>query len=327
MIKMKMIKPIIMILLIVASISLLSGCVENFTVFTEGWESKNTEGTTVRLWGRLAIAQAPDNWKEGFVWDTESHDDINLYANKEWASGYSGLNTFYLDVENLDRTQTYHYRAFAEFQGTSSKVFNGINRQFLPGRPIVISKWATDVEQTSAVLEGNLEFMGGAVTCEVFFIYGDDPDALLEETTHQTMTSTGDFNASLTGLTKCETIYYKAIAINDVDTNDGLVLTVTPGQASVETYSPDNVGVDNADLKGKLWHLGGAEECDVWFIYSDTSAEELDESSDHQTMTTTGDFTINIDNLAPDTTYWYRAVADNEECDYAYGDIKQFTTG
>ncbi len=307
--------------------SVLSGCIEYFTVFTEGWENMNTEATAVRIWGRLSLLQSPDNWKEGFVWDTEEHDELDLYANKELATWHTGLNTFYLDIEDLDRTTIYHYRAFAEYQGPSSKVYKGIDKTFLPGRPIVFSKWAVDVELNSAVLLGNLGFMGGASSCEVFFVYGDDPDLMLDETPHQILTSTGDFNASLTDLEKCETIYYKAIAINDVDTVDGIILTVTPGQAGVETYTPDDVGVDYAVLPGKLWHLGGVETCEVWFEYGDDNPNNLDENTTHQIMNTTGDFTAYIGGLKLNTTYWFRAVADNAECGIAYGSIKEFKTG
>jgi hypothetical protein len=319
-------KFVILMVSTLVCFSVLSGCLEVFTVFTEGWENMNTEATAVRIWGRLSLLQAPDNWEEGFVWDTEKHDDLDLYAHKEWATWHTGFNTYYLDIEDLDRTTTYHYRAFAEYQGPNSKVYHGIDRTFLPGRPVVHTLWATDVELNSAILRGNLGFMGGASSCEVFFVYGDDPDLMLDETPHQTLTSTGDFNASLTNLEKCVTIYYKAVAINDVDTTDGLILNVTPGQAGVETYLPPEVGIDYAVFKGKLWHLGGVETCEVWFEYGDDSPNNLDENTTHQTMNTTGEFTAYVGGLKSGTTYWFRAVADNAECGIAYGSIKEFKT-
>ena len=60
--------------------------------------------------------------------------------------------------------------------------------------------------------------MGGAVECEVFFRYGTDPNNLDMETPKEVMTSTGDFNYEITGLTSCQTYYYRAIADNDADT-------------------------------------------------------------------------------------------------------------
>ena len=139
------------------------------------------------------------------------------------------------------------------------------------------------------------------------------------------MTSTGDFNFTLTGLATCVTIYYKAIAVNDVDTVDGWILNVTPGQSGVQTYLPSEIGTDYAILEGRLLYLGGEPTCEVGFEYSDQSPDNFDQSTDPQTMNATGVYQAYVD-LEPDTTYWVRSAGYNDECDIAYGEVEQFTT-
>jgi len=310
-------------------ISALSGCVGPFTVITGGWENINTEATAVRIWGKLSILEPADEWDEGFVWDTEKHDEIHLYSNMEWADNHGGFNTFSLDIEGLDRTTTYHYRAFAEKQGASSNIRHGDDLTFLPGRPRVETIWPDNDNEVGfnyATIKGRLNFLGGAPSCYVSFNYGLDPDLMTEQTTPVEMTSTGDFNFTLTDLTPCETIYYKAIAENDIDTVDGFIKTATPGQAGVQTYLPSDIGADYAILEGRLLYRGGMPTCEVWFEYGDQSPDNLDQSTTPQTLDAVGVFQENVA-LEPQTTYWVRAAGYNGECEISYGEIEQFTTG
>jgi hypothetical protein len=167
--------------------------------------------------------------------------------------------------------------------------------------------------------------MGGASSCTVYFLYGTDINVLNEKTTPENMTDTGAFSAPLNSLTTNTTYYYKAIAENDVGTWTGFILKVIPGQPVVVTRQPGEIGNDHAILKGELWHTGGTAECNVWFIYSDQSPNQLDQSTAPQALNSTGPFQAYIGNLSTKTKYWYRAVADNGEAQ-GRGDIYEFTT-
>jgi hypothetical protein len=139
------------------------------------------------------------------------------------------------------------------------------------------------------------------------------------------MTAIGTFDASLTSLITNTTYYYKAVAENDADTWGGLILSVIPGQPVVVTRQPGEIGKNHAILKGELWHTGGTTECDVWFVYSDVSPNQFDQSTTPQTMNATGSFQAYIGNLSASTKYWYRAIADNGVAQ-GKGDIYEFTT-
>jgi hypothetical protein len=318
-------KLIITIAPMLLFVLVLSGCTGPGAITTWGWDHTNTEGTAVRLWGHLTLSENFHNWNAWFVWDIESHDDWELYANRVEADNYDALNYFSVDIGDLDRTTEYHYRAVGEHQGVGSVVRMGADATFIPGGPRVWTDNASNIELTSVMLHGQLIHMGGAATCEVFFEYGDDENHLDMETTPEIMTSTGDFEAMISDLESGTTYYYRAIAENDADTWVGLIFSITPGKPVVETYLPTDITSTTAVFHGTLFHMGGPSTCEVWFEYGDDNPNNLDESTPPQVMDTTGSFESYVEGLNSDTTYWVRAVADNGVLTDK-GEIKEFKT-
>lgn len=321
--KVKILATVIPLLILVSA---LSGCIAANAIQTKHWDHINTEGTAVRLWGFLILGENFHNWDGYFVYDTERHDNWELYEFRVEADNYDSFNFFSADVYDLDRTTQYHYRAVGENKDQGATIRVGVDRTFIPGGPRVIVKSVSDIGIDSAVLEGELTHMGGAASCKVWFKYGTDPDNLNMETTYETKTSTGDFNYEITGLTSCQTYYYRAVAENDADTWDSIIyLAVTPAMPIVETYLPNDVTTTSALYRGELFSLGGPESCDVWFEYGDDNPNNLDEISDTINLIAPGEYSIEVDGLKTDTTYWVRAVANNGLCEHK-GEIKEFKT-
>ncbi|MCX6662608.1 MAG: fibronectin type III domain-containing protein [Euryarchaeota archaeon] len=316
--------PIIMAVVLIG-VSCFSGCVGPWAIDTLGWEHIDLEGTVVRIWGQLTISESSDNWNEGFVWDTEPHDDWQDYAYRVWADNHAGLGLFSLNIDNLTRTTEYHYRAFGEYLKGKSQYRVGADVVFIPGGPRVVTDNATGIGLTQATLNGNLWHMGGASSCTVYFLYGTDENALNQQTTPESRTMVGPFTAPLTSLTTNTTYYYKAVAENDADTWSGVISKVTPGQPVVISRQPGEISKDHAILKAELWNTGGTATCTVWFVYSDVSPNQLDQSTPPQIMNATGAFQAYIGNLTAGTTYWYRTVGDNGIAQ-GKGDIIEFST-
>ena len=229
---------------------------------------------------------------------TPVHDNYKDYLYYREADNHAGLGLFSLNINNLSRTTEYHYRAFGEYLKTKNQIRVGGDVVFIPGGPRVATNNASNIGLTSATLKGNLWHMGGAPSCDVYFLYGTDKNALDKKTTPETMTAIGTFEATLIGLITNTTYYYKAVAENDADTWSGLILSVIPGQPVVVTRQPGEIGKNHAILKGELWHTGGTTECDVWFVYSAVSPNQLDQSTTPQTMNATGPFQAYIGNLS-----------------------------
>jgi hypothetical protein len=311
--------------LLLITVSFLSGCIGPNAITTWGWDHINDEGTAVRLWGHLVGTENFHNWNAWFVYDTESHSNWEDYSNRVEADNYDSFNYFSVNISNLTRNIQYHYRAVGENQEQGSTIRVGVDATFIPGGPRVETKNASNVQITSAQLNGRLNHMGGASTCEVFFRYGEDKDNLNIETSHENLSTIADFNAVIIDLTSCKTYYYQAIAINDADTWAGLIFEVTPGLPDVDTFLPTNVTKNTATYNGKLWDLGGPATCEIWLEYGDDNPNNLDETTSHQIVDAAGPFVANVEGLKSATTYWVRAVADNGFCDDK-GEIKEFKT-
>ncbi|UCD13604.1 MAG: hypothetical protein JSW60_08620, partial [Thermoplasmatales archaeon] len=287
---------------------------------------QNEEGTKVSIYGQLTLIQNSKNLNLGFSWDTKSHSNWDEYPNRKEADNYGGLQTFSLNISNLNRTTKYYYRAWGEYKLQKNQIRQGEEKTFIPGGPTVSTHTATNIGLTSAVIRGVLWHMGGAATCEVFFEYGTDEQHLDMETPHQTLNSNTDFSATITNLTICTTYYFRAIAINDADTTVGAIFSVIPGQPYVVTNLPTDVGTTSALFRGELTFLGGASTCDVWFEYDDIDQyPPFDKNTTPQTLNAPGSFDANVENLTPGTTYWVRAVAYNGYCTDE-GEVESFTT-
>jgi hypothetical protein len=295
------------------------------SVDTQDWDHLDTEGTAVRIWGALGLSESIENWNEGFVWDTEAHDNWQDYPNKVWADNYAPINRFSVNIEGLDRFTEYHYRAYVESLPDGETKAVGEDHTFIPGGPRVYTHLASDLDQTSADLNGELGHMGGATSVDVLFEYGEDqasPDIVVGE---QTLTELGSFSTTLTDLESCTKYFFQAVGSNDADTHTGWTLQFSPGEPNASTGLPTDVGTDTATLKGRLWDLAGMPSADVWFRYGDISPDNLDQSTTPQTLDATGEFSEVIGGLNPGTRYWVRAFVDNGLCTNQ-GAIVAFTT-
>jgi hypothetical protein len=309
----------------IVAISSLFGCIQPNPVNTLGWDHVDEGGTAARIWGQLILTESVENWKEGFVWDTQAHDNWQDYASKVWADNYVAINRFSVDIESLDRFTVYHYRAYVEDAKTGTIARVGGDATFIPGGPRVGTVSASNIDMTSADLNGELLHMGGAPTVDVLFEYGEVSTSLDMEAGQQTLTELGEFSTTLTDLENCTKYHFRAVAMNDADTHRGQISQVTPGAPIVATGYPRDVGVDTATLQGRLGHLAGMPSANVWFEYSDDSPSNLNQSTPPQAMDAPGDFSAVIGDLNPSTTYWYRAVADNGLCEVE-GIVVDFTT-
>jgi hypothetical protein len=326
------IKLILILVPLILAVSALSGCIASNAVQTKLWAHTNSEGTGVRLIGHIIWYENAHNWDGYIVYDTEFHENWENYEYRITNVSYDLDNHFHADIDGLDRLTEYHYRAVGQ-QKIQGVVRYGVDLTFIPGGPRVIVQNPSYVGIDSAIIEGELTHLGGAASCEVYFIYGTDKDNLNLETDHQNMTSTGNFNAELANLSSCETYYYRAVAINDADTwvsNELFnylfsIRQFTPGMPSITTLLPHDVTETQAKFRGNFLGLGGTPDCEVWFEYGDDNPNNLTEITDTITLNATGEFNIVWDGLTPDTTYWIRAVADNGVCENK-GGIEEFRT-
>jgi len=306
-------------------VSFLSGCFGPVaTIRTVGWEHLTLDGTAVKLKGDLNFEESSENWKEGFVWDTEYHEDWSEYPNTLWADEFGAYNSFFASLYELDRTTSYNFRAIGQSL-LEDRVEQGENIAFRPGLSNVITNHSDDISSSSAVANGWLKHLGGAPNATVWFEYGTSRSYLDLETDNETLFSAGDFISIIEDLEVDEYYYYRAVASNDVGIRYGNVETLKSGVDYVETRGATEVGMTSALLNGRLNTMDGTQSVEVWFIYGDQSPYNLDNETSHITLYSVGDFSILVEDLDWGTTYWFQAVAIINGSTY-YGDVEDFTT-
>ena len=116
--------------------------------------------------------------------------------------------------------------------------------------PAVSTAAATNVDDNSATLHGELTDLGDIGTVYVYFEYGTTEGGPYQETDHQEMSATGPFQAVINDLSPETTYYYRAVAEVDGTEFAGTEMSFTTTAAPntnppiVEGNSPDNGAVD-----------------------------------------------------------------------------------
>jgi hypothetical protein len=98
---------------------------------------------------------------------------------------------------------------------------------------------------------------------------------------------------------------------------------ITP--PTVFTRNSDNIKPNQAQLNGELENLGGADTVDVWFEWGVLGVSGYGNKTSHQERNSVGFFSLSLDGLSSETTYKFRAVAENS-AGIMYGETKTFTT-
>ena len=137
--------------------------------------------------------------------------------------------------------------------------------------------------------------------------------------------TSGSFNTrSLT-----DTTTYRITCYNNNDSaSDSVTVYVDDdedesNEPDVTTRSATNVGAGSATLNGRV--DGNGSSVRAWFEYgTNTNFGYLTSKSSYGSRST--DYNKNISGLTPNTTYYFRAVAENSR-DTVYGNIFYFNTG
>ncbi len=219
---------------------------------------------------------------------------------------------------------------------------------FVQPGPQVETRAATDVEETTATINGELVSKGSPSTVFVSFVWGagDYADCISEcnytncrtnncqdSTAVMAMSSSGTFSINLTGLQPETTYYFRAKAEAggcDTDCDVCMTFTTKAGEGpcvspEVETNEPTNSGTSSLQLNGTLEDMGSfTSGVEVFFEWgTDTT---YGQQTDTQTVTGTGAFSALLVNLDPETDYHYRAVAVGCDDEHVNGSDTYGTT-
>lgn len=114
--------------------------------------------------------------------------------------------------------------------------------------PSVRTESATDIDASSATLNGDLRDLGTADEVEVFFEYREVGESDWTETTRRTKSETGEFSEVISGLDSNTEYEFRAVANSASGRDEGATNSFTTGSAPVEPFLSNlNIAGQGAD--------------------------------------------------------------------------------
>ncbi|MBR5912549.1 MAG: hypothetical protein IKZ55_11240 [Bacteroidales bacterium] len=260
--------------------------------------------------------------ERGVCWSTSHNPTISGgHAN----SG-TGVGTFTSDISGLSAHTTYYVRAYAtNSKGTAYGDEVAFNTS--ANLPMVSTGSVTNITTTSATGSGTVISDGGSPVTERGLCWSTNHNPTIGGTHVAAGNGTGEFSATMTHLSPNTTYYVRAYATNGVSTSYGDEVPFTTPSLSVPgvtTASVTNIANTTATGGGNVINNGGAQVTERGICWS-TSHNPTINGNHASSGTGTGNYTVNMTNLTPNTTYYVRAYAINSQ-GTGYGEEVNFKT-
>ena len=271
---------------------------------------------TIRGW-------ATGQTQAGFLYGT-SPDNLqyNVTATQSLSEEFSAQLT------GLAENTTYYYKAYAinSAGAASGETLSFTTTQSASTIPEVITYTAISISSNAATIRGYLQ--NGGQNTTLGFLYGNSPNNLQYNVT-TSQTNNQEFSYRLTGLTPNTTYYFQAYATNITgsDIGDILNFTTTSQSASINptviTLSATSVGPTSATINGEV--TNGAEYTTIGFMYGTNPSNYNLQHNVIAEQTPSNGFSYQLNDLSPNTTYYFKAYATNSNGIF-YGDLLNFRT-
>jgi hypothetical protein len=176
--------------------------------------------------------------------------------------------------------------------------------------PTVSTSAATDIDQSSATLNGNLTSLGSASSVDVSFEYGTTTSY---GTTTETIPMHGavGFSTVITGLNPGTTYHFRAKAVSSYGTatGDDMTFTTLHQPPAIITNPATDITDTSATLNCELVSLGDVSTVKISFNYGTTSS--YGHTTTALVVTALGAYNVGITGLNPSTTYHFQAKAES----------------
>lgn len=258
--------------------------------------------TSATMYGYINVTDdVMQTAKFGFIW-TRSKSELSYEKNE----GMTLVNEttgsqYFTKVKGFTPGRTYYYRAFVKI---GSNYVYGIIKEFKTLTPTVHTVDA-NADITSATLNGRVSISDGdEYECGFYYTTNESNFDKYKKST-QCKTPSKEFSSIITNITPGQKYFYQAYVNVGDTTICGKIEDFTAKQPTVTTLDPSRIGCFYAELAGKTNTTGLSVQY------------EIGESSKDLEHTTSS----NLITLAPNTTYYYRAVYGDVK-----GEIKSFKT-
>jgi hypothetical protein len=239
-------------------------------------------------------------------------------------------------ISGLTPNTTYYYRSVGVNSagtgyGSPTRTFTTTAAVQAPATPSITSIYATNITQTSATLYGAVNANGASgVTATITYngntvisqaVTGTSSTAIQYTLGGLTAGASYSFSVCATGIS-CQTVNFNTLSSNANNNGNGTGYYTAP---SVTTYSASNVTNSNATLNGYI-APNSSTYVNRYFQYG-TNQYSLVMSTQSAYISSTSSVSDSVYNLQPNTTYYFRAVAQDSGNNLIYGSILSFYTG
>jgi uncharacterized protein (TIGR02145 family) len=262
----------------------------------------------------------------GHCWSITPNTDIS--DSKTSLGRKTNIDSFTSNLQSLQPGTQYYIKAYAQ---SEDEIVYGNELSFTTtsvAPPTLTTTPVSVITQTSAVSGGNITSDGGdAITARgVCWATTVNPTTANNKTSDGS--GPGSFTSTITGLTPNATYHVRAYATNSAGTAYGSDLTfITPPVITLPTVTTGTTtptSSTTASSGGNVTSDGGATVTARGVCWS-TSQNPTISNSRTTNGSGTGTFTSSITGLSPNTTYYLRAYATNNE-GTGYGNEVSFTT-
>lgn len=305
--------------------------------------------------GEITFVGSSTPTERGFVWSTESRP-INPgnvspgesdYESFDSSSGTFEEGGFSMTLTSLESDTIYYYRAYAknddgygygqemEFQTTGNFV------AMTTGDP-------TGITETEAQGQGVIDHIGVGDVTERGFVWAtvslsNPGDIEPGESAYGSMVNetgtfyAGSYSLDLGDLEEGRVYFYRAYAKNSAGYSYGneIAFYTLSTRPTLLTKDPTDLAYESVTGQGEIVNIGIDNVISRGFVYGTTShgnpgntpptGTEYDTNVSQSGNFEVGDFLISLSNLNDDTTYYYRAFAENPE-GFGYGNEIEFKT-
>jgi hypothetical protein len=231
-----------------------------------------------------------------------------------WING-NNLGSFTVSMNNLLPGTTYYGRAYANnIAGEGASTATTSFTTLAPLPPTVSTSGSSNVLFSSASMTGNVTDDGGLPVLERGFFISMSTPTLSSTKVVASSTGTGSYSANASGLSPGTTYYYRAYAINAVNTSlSSTILSFTTSQPTAPTVtaiSASSILFSSASMAGNVTNDGGLPVLERGFFIG-MSTPTLSSTKVVASSTGIGSYSASASGLTHGTTYYFRAYARN----------------
>ncbi|MCP4348159.1 MAG: hypothetical protein GY795_21870, partial [Desulfobacterales bacterium] len=272
--------------------------------------------------GEVTYDGGSDILERGVCWSKSENPTV---SNSKAEDTTQGTGIFTVHMSGLDPNTTYYVRAYA---GNIIGTAYGEQESFMTkDLPTVTTAEVSSATPTTAVSGGTVTNDGGSpVTVRgVCWSTAEEPATDDSDCTSDGE-GTGSFTSAITGLSPGVSYNVRAYASTGLGTGYGDTKSfVSVNFPSVTTGSADNITVATASLGGQVTNDGGVPVTVRGVCWNTAGSPDTDNAVCTEEGTGTGSFASSATGLTQDTTYYFKAYAENS-VGVSYGDEESFKT-